>query len=214
MKRICEVCKNPILAPYLVADGHEHWNRICPVCVSSKCAQKRNRDLESKLSLAGVPSRYVKARLSDFDTYPDPESPSLLLYGPSGSGKTHLAASVLASRMDTGVSHAKFIPAINLLAEFRHTMNSKSEKTEMELVEWYSGLEILVLDDIGTEKDTEWSLGILYMIVNNRYNEFKCTLFTSNLDPQSMTEKIGPRLTSRIMGMGKAFKMTGNRRKS
>ena len=58
--------------------------------------------------------------------------------------------------------------------------------------------DLLILDDIGVERGTPWTQERLYDLINTRYNECKCTIFTSNLSPVEIEDKLGIRIASRI----------------
>ena len=81
---------------------------------------------------------------------------------------------------------------------------SDNEKDSTEIIKHFSTVPFLIFDDIGTIKPSEWLLDILYLIINNRYENLLTTIFTSNLDLPSLSEKLGDdRITSRISRMGK-----------
>jgi len=142
----------------------------------------------------------------------------IYIYGDAGSGKTILAAMLLeAFRLedylhptplpkdenseDTRRSWSYFLPVCNLLGELRNTFSSQ-EHSEMEIIEKYSETEYLVLDDIGAEKVSDWTLQSLSIIINNRYEYLKPIIFTSNFDLDRLAEKLGDdRIPSRIFGM-------------
>jgi len=142
----------------------------------------------------------------------------IYIHGDAGSGKTVLAAMLLeALRLedylhptplpegendkDTRESWSYFLPVCNLLGELRNTF-SNQERTEMEIIEEYSAAKYLILDDIGAEKVSDWTLQSLSIIINNRYEYLKSTIFTSNFNLDQLAEKLGDdRIPSRIFGM-------------
>lgn len=65
----------------------------------------------------------------------------------------------------------------------------------------YRKVGLLLIDDLGTSKGSEWVEQMLYRLVNYRYENALPTIFTSNVEPEEMVAKIGDRLTSRIAGM-------------
>ncbi len=74
----------------------------------------------------------------------------------------------------------KFATSMNILAEIRRTYDNDSEYTESQLLDALVMAEVLVVDDFGTEKATQWVRDKFYQIVNSRYVERKITIFTSN----------------------------------
>jgi len=136
---------------------------------------------------------------------------STFIHGQIGSGKTIEAVFMMLSESRIQFTNrqphqVKFISAPELLLEFKSTYNRKTEDetnlTEEELVEYYSTVPLLVLDDIGVEKITDWSFQLLYIIINRRYENLKKTIFTSNFNLTELAEKLGDdRIPSRIQQM-------------
>ncbi len=172
--------------------------------------EKNERRLESDLRQAGVPKRYQTARFAD---YPGLDTPhinnhGLFLSGAVGRGKTHLAAAILAA-MIPGLFEkghdsqrylsAKWINVPELLLELRETFGN-SNKSERAVIYSYCRPQLLVIDDLGAEKTTDWTGQSVYTIVSRRINDCKPTIVTSNL---SLTEihATDPRLASRLGGM-------------
>jgi len=94
-----------------------------------------------------------------------------------------------------------------LLGELRNTF-SNQEHTEMEIITKYSTAEYLILDDIGAEKVSDWTLQSLSIIINNRYEYLKPTIFTSNFNLDQLADKLGDdRIPSRIFGMCYVYHM-------
>ena len=71
----------------------------------------------------------------------------------------------------------------------------------------------LILDDMGAEKTSEWSIQTLYSIIDRRYRDEKQTLITSNLTLDEIAEKVGDRIASRIAGMCKVVEIKGKDRR-
>jgi DNA replication protein DnaC len=120
--------------------------------------------------------------------YPATEK-GLLLIGPSGVGKTHLAVAGLKELVRRG--HAGlFCDYRELLKEIQASYNPASESTEMGVLEPVRTTEVLVLDDLGASKPSDWVRDIVGIVLNARYNEKRTTIITTNyLDtPQSEGE--------------------------
>jgi DNA replication protein DnaC len=120
--------------------------------------------------------------------YPATEK-GLLLIGPSGVGKTHLAVAGLKELLRRG--HAGlFCDYRELLKEIQASYNPASESTEMGVLEPVRTTEVLVLDDLGASKPSDWVRDIVGIVLNARYNEKRTTIITTNyLDtPQSEGE--------------------------
>lgn len=164
---------------------------------------------ESILQLIGIGRRHmlcsfdnyegggkVKAVCRQFLTAPF----DLVLTGNSGSGKTHLAVAVLrelarAGKVDS--ERARFIPVPELLAEIRTSYTGRGPD-EGELIDNYAALPYLVLDDLGAEKSTEWSISTLYLIIDRRHRDLRPTIVTTNLSLDEIAVCLSPRIASRL----------------
>ena len=142
------------------------------------------------------------------------ENTGLYLYGPTGSGKTVYACSYLleinkyARFNNLSFGPYKFITFLDLLAKIKNSFNGNGN--EIEIIEEYCNAGVLVLDDIGVEKVSEWTLQTLQTIINHRYNHLKITIITSNLDLNALSKSLNDdRIPSRICGMCKIKKFTG-----
>jgi len=174
--------------------------RTCgdPACVDLMMA----RDDDNRMESCAVPPRYQHAVLKDF---PEPtrkiiaeglkDGRSWFLTGGTGTGKTHLAAAIFRASRLTGCWST--VP--DLLLRVRSTFRDHADETEKEIVNYYTGAPMLVLDDLGAEKVTDWSLSTLYVIVNRRIDALKPTVVTSNLDLDKLAA-FDPRLASRLGG--------------
>ena len=82
------------------------------------------------------------------------------------------------------------------------------------IIQRYSEADCLVLDDLGAEKTTDWSFSVLYLIIDNRYNNYKKTIITSNFALNQLAGKLGDdRIPSRIRAMCSIVKMDGDDRR-
>ena len=107
--------------------------------------------------------------------------------GPVGTGKTSLAILVAKAAKDAGRSHAVF-PVPMLLAEIKRTFDRDSGDNYLAFFRRLCSVDLLVLDDLGAEKQTEWVLEQLYSIVNERWQDRRSIVVTTNLpdpDPDS-----------------------------
>ncbi len=118
----------------------------------------------------------------------------LVLTGSSGSGKTHLAASVANNLIKAG-QPALFIVVPDLLDHLRSTFSPGSEISYDELFNQVLNAPLLILDDLGTQSSTAWAQEKLFQIVNNRFNSKLPTIFTTNLMPEELPERLRTRLT-------------------
>ena len=144
----------------------------------------------------------------------------LFLYGYAGTGKTLYACSAVLEYLrrcfvfpEYPRRQVKFISTPNLLEEIRASFNvskayrsddeedEEERKTTKEILDYYSSIDLLLLDDLGAEKPTEWSLQIIQILINNRYEEVLPTIITSNLGLKALSEQLDDRIASRIYEM-------------
>src|SRR5271169_2381493 len=125
--------------------------------------------------------------------YPMSAEKGLLLTGTYGVGKTHLAVAALKELIARG--HAGlFCDYRELLKEIQASYNPASESTEMGILEPVRTVEILVLDDLGASKPSDWVRDIVGIVLNARYNENKTTIITTNYLDSPGTEGEAARL--------------------
>jgi DNA replication protein DnaC len=140
----------------------------------------------------------------------------LLFTGPCGVGKTHLSVAVLRGLVEKGVP-CLFYEFGTLLKEIQDSYNSASKTSELQVLAQVYETEVLVLDELGASKPTDWVRDTLTQIIGNRYNDKKLTIFTTNyrdvrgtLDEETLEDRIGVRLRSRLFEMCKTIVLEGD----
>src|SRR3954462_9678179 len=190
-----------------------------------RCDCWRDQVGHKRLAEANIPKRYQHCTLGNFtaynesleravaqarriaDAYPS-ISAGLFLEGQPGVGKTHLAAAVLKQVIQTSGARGVFYDTRDLLRIIRSTYDPSIRTTELEVLRPVMHADLLVLDDLGAEKTSEWVDETMNLIVNTRYNERRLTIFTSNYkdipddtDPNALLFRIGHRMRSRLHEM-------------
>lgn len=119
--------------------------------------------------------------------------------GDVGTGKTSLAMLVSQAAEKVGRSVAVY-PVTRLLAEIRDTYDSDSTGSYMSLFRRLCSVDLLHLDDLGAEKRTDWVLEQLYAVVNERWQDERSIVVTTNItDLDELREQIGWRTVSRLL---------------
>jgi DNA replication protein DnaC len=147
--------------------------------------------------------------------YPAVEQ-GLLLVGPVGVGKTHLAVSMLKDLTRTRKASCLFYDFRDLLKSIQDSYNPVSQTTEQRILSPVYEADVLVLDELGAAKPTAWTQDTMTHIITTRYNNKRTTIFTTNYTDapspleESLTDRVGERLRSRLYEMCKAIQLLGN----
>jgi len=114
----------------------------------------------------------------------------LILWGSRGTGKTHLCAAVVNRLRERGVS-AGFFTAPDLLDMLR---SGYARGDYDELLNGLRNLDVLALDDLGVEKETDWATEKLFQIINHRYNKNLPLMISTNMNPELFEARLADRL--------------------
>ncbi|HEY0171639.1 MAG TPA: ATP-binding protein [Pyrinomonadaceae bacterium] len=139
----------------------------------------------------------------------------LLFAGPVGVGKTHLAVSILRGLIEKGAS-CLFCEYGSLLKEIQDSFNPVSRMSEGDVLAPVHAAEILVLDEFGASRPTDWVLETMTRVIGKRYNDKKLTIFTTNylderrdIHEETLQDRIGTRLRSRLYEMCRTVVLDG-----
>ena len=153
------------------------------------------------------------------------EGLGLLFTGDNGVGKTHLAMGVLRELWSTKGVQGAFWDFHELIREIRHSYNEETRTSELQVLAPVVEADVLLLDDLGAWKTTDWMLDTLFFILNSRYMAKRATLITTNfgdLAPEAaardqsgrrkeyLVERVGARLRSRLVEMCLVIRMHGD----
>jgi DNA replication protein DnaC len=165
-----------------------------------------------------IPKRYLWAALDDFDQgraretmqlWADTGSPrNLIICGPVGVGKTHAAIAAARARHDHG-EEVEFWPVVNLMDGLR----PGSDVSDTLFARLTADADVLILDDLGRQKQSEWVAERLYAIVNQRWMDEKPVIVTTTFDQRRLTDLLGEHMVSRLAGGVDVVQLSGNDRR-
>lgn len=144
---------------------------------------------ETQVKAKKIAQRYI-------DVFDKKEPRNLLFCGSYGIGKSHLAKSITDGVIEKGYS-AIFISVPKLLSKFRSSYNKESEISEGQMIEALNHTDVLVLDDLGAEKSSEWAIEKLFEVIDSRQGMH--TIYTSNYCPKDLIQRLGERNFSRVV---------------
>jgi len=150
----------------------------------------------------------------------------LVFIGPCGVGKTHLAVAIIQELIRTKDAACIFYDFRDLIREIQSTFTPESNLSESDVLAPVFSSDVLVLDELGAKRTSAWVEETVFYIINHRYNHKKMTLFTTNYPDtdesedkrdsfykkgdESLIDRIGVRLRSRIYEMCKVVEMWGD----
>jgi DNA replication protein DnaC len=191
-----------------------------------ECQSDLRRD--QRLASTGIPRRYehctvdtfraetptlknAKRRVEEFiDMWPaTDDGRGLLMMGSCGSGKTHLAVASLVEIIRSGKpGRLLFRNFQDLIQEIQASFESDEVPSKSELMRPMLDADLLVLDELGSQKPTTFVQDILYYVINTRYNDKRATVFTTNYvdrpgdaKEERLEQRLGTRLRSRLYEM-------------
>jgi DNA replication protein DnaC len=206
---------------------------------------------DALLAAARIPKRYEHCELSNFEFEGtraqllrsrmeacrfveeyrlDGNNTGLLLIGSIGVGKTHLAVGIIKELILNKGTACLFYDYRELLKQIQNSYNDSVKATELDVLRPVFETEVLVLDELGAVKPTEWVWDTVSLILNTRYNDNRTTIITTNYPDdaprdsngssdfaraqraargETLGDRIGERMRSRLHEMCRIIKMEG-----
>jgi DNA replication protein DnaC len=237
MPEICSICEGAGLR-VIERDGRR---------VAEECVCRVQERAARRLKRASVPRRYEHCTLESYETgfpsshrtqgaalmrarkfvesYPlETNGTGLLLTGTIGVGKTHVAIGILQALVVERGATGLFYDYRDLLKQVQNSYNPQSRETEMDILRPVFDAEVLVLDELGAAKPTDWVWDTVAHILNTRYNDRRTTIITTNytnlptlitlgsdgrLREETLGDRIGERMRSRLQEMCVVVEMQG-----
>ena len=138
------------------------------------------------------------------------DSPNLLLYGSTGLGKTFLSTCIAEAVSARGFSVA-YDTAINIVAAYETIKFGNGDgEAAAERAARYERADLLIIDDMGTEMGTAFTVSALYNLINNRLMAKRPMIVNTNLMPEALSEKYSPAVASRLLGEFMALRFFGD----
>lgn len=227
---------------YGAPEFYDDEPEVCPKCFGAgmevvpgkgarQCECRKQKSQSKQLDKTRIPKRYENCHFHSYRVmnptqerafkyasklameYPAIER-GLLFMGTVGVGKTHLAVSILKGLTERGFT-CLFYEFGALLKEIQDSYNQSTQTSELKVLAPILEAEVLVLDEIGASKPTEWVRDTMAHIINTRYNDKKLTIFTTNYlderrgNEETLEDRVGVRLRSRLFEMCRTVPIAG-----
>jgi len=134
-----------------------------------------------------------------------PSSESILMIGGTGLGKTHLSAAIAKVVLEKGY-YVIYDSAQSIFDDYESVRFGKESK---DIIKKYENCDLLIVDDLGAECMTQYTVAVFSALLNWRIVNSKPTIISTNLTPQQIKKNYGERVYSRLLGESLIMKFTG-----
>jgi DNA replication protein DnaC len=197
------------------------------------CSCREGRDVDARRRAAKIPERYRSCTITNFNHLSDSQrhakafarrfvesypavSAGILISGPVGAGKTHLAVAILAELLDVKAVRGVFCDFTELLDRIQASFGKGVEESSDDILAPYRDADLLVLDELGARRPSDWARDVLYGLLNTRYNRKRTTILTSNYadEPEkpggeTLELRVGTAVRSRLAEMCQLLPLSG-----
>ena len=134
------------------------------------------------------------------ETFEAGKSGNLVLFGGTGLGKTHLSSAVARGVIERGCD-VFYVSAVSMLSDFERERFGNSAGGETGVgTDRYFSCDLLIIDDLGTEVNNQFTTSVLYNLINTRLNKRQSTIINTNLTQDEFRKRYWDRITSRVLG--------------
>lgn len=136
---------------------------------------------------------------------------NLLIYGHVGTGKTHLCSAIANYVLEAGESviYLKVSRLLDLIREYKYSLDRDEQNLHNRFIESLYHVKLLVMDDLGTESLTDFAREQLFLLLDERLNNYLPWVISSNLEPNEIGQYYQARISDRIMGTSQVLTFTG-----
>jgi DNA replication protein DnaC len=201
------------------------WTR-CPACEElrrageaeeearrqQRIAERRHAD---RLRGARIPARFIGRTFDNFRADSDGQKRALtvardfaeqfadnrrrgqglILLGMPGTGKSHLASAIMQTMLERSIC---YVTCLDMIREVRDTWRKGSDRGELDVLDAFGTMDLLVIDEVGVQYGTEGEQTIIFDVLDRRYREVLPTILLTNQDSAGLKQFIGDRTFDRL----------------
>jgi DNA replication protein DnaC len=213
---------------FSIAGQAKYGSKTCPVCDASIAERSKKQDeqrladqIESgrlrRHEQSRIPARFKNRRFDNYVVEHEGQAKALkicrmyadswakvsaagtglIFSGKAGAGKTHLACSIAFEVIEKG-GRAKFATVAEVMRQIKGSFAKDSTTTEQQEIDYFSGIQLLILDEVGMDYGTDFNKALIFEILNNRYENVLPTILLTNLDTPALKDYLGERLVDRM----------------
>jgi len=205
---------------------------ICPACAKEAADEKERRrllalgnaQLERKIKSSGIPKRFRGKTFDNYRVYSNNDAQKkalqvcrsyalnfktvmekgtcLVLCGRPGTGKNHLVAAIANTLIASGPHTVIFTRVYSAIMAIKETFRNDCATTERDVLSAFIGVDLLVLDEVGVQFNSDYERMMLFEIINSRYDEVRPTILISNLNAKEAEQFVGERVWDRLFEDG------------
>lgn len=227
--RVCEI--HGEYKSYKFADNftgcdkcsEERWKKEDEERIIKEQKELEQWRLEKRIGRAAVPERFLSRNFENYEvtspesekalksarryaeTFADNNGASMIMHGKVGTGKTHLAVSIANDLIKQGFQPV-FTSVYKAMMKIKESYSKTSQMTEQEAIDIFIEPDLLILDEVGVQFNSETEKMYLFEIINGRYEKMKSTILITNMNIEDLEKCIGTRVLDRLReGGGRAI---------